>query len=80
MRWANDVEFGLSASGWTRDHGRALWMSARPDFGAVWINTHLPLVSKMPHRGFGHSGHGKDLSISGFEEYTRVKHVMSFLG
>jgi betaine-aldehyde dehydrogenase len=80
VRWANDVEFGLSASVWTRDHGRAMRMSTRLDFGAVWINTHLPFVSEMPHGGFGHSGHGKDLSMYGFEEYTRVKHVMSSLG
>jgi acyl-CoA reductase-like NAD-dependent aldehyde dehydrogenase len=60
--------------------GRAMRMSRRLDFGAVWINTHLPFVSEMPHGGFGQSGHGKDLSMYGFEEYTRVKHVMSFLG
>ncbi len=80
VRFANDVRFGLSASVWTRDHGRAMRVSRRLDFGAVWINTHLPFVSEMPHGGFGHSGYGKDLSMYGFEEYTRIKHVMSHLG
>jgi betaine-aldehyde dehydrogenase len=80
VRWANDVRFGLSASVWTQNHGRAMRVSRRLDFGAVWINTHLPFVSEMPHGGFGHSGYGKDLSIYGFEEYTRIKHVMSYLG
>jgi betaine-aldehyde dehydrogenase len=80
VRWANDVRFGLSASVWTRDHGRAMRMSRRLDFGAVWINTHLPFVSEMPHGGFGSSGGGKDLSMYGFEEYTRIKHVMSYHG
>jgi betaine-aldehyde dehydrogenase len=80
VRWANDVRFGLSASVWTQNHGRAMRVSRRLDFGAVWINTHLPFVSEMPHGGFGHSGYGKDLSMYGFEEYTRIKHVMSYLG
>jgi betaine-aldehyde dehydrogenase len=80
VRWANDVRFGLSASVWTRDHSRAMRVSRRLDFGAVWINTHLPFVSEMPHGGYGHSGYGKDLSMYGFEEYTRIKHVMSHLG
>ncbi|MFC4071035.1 aminobutyraldehyde dehydrogenase [Actinoplanes subglobosus] len=78
VRWANDVRFGLSASVWTQNHGRAMRVSRRLDFGAVWINTHLPFVSEMPHGGYGHSGYGKDLSMYGFEEYTRIKHVMSF--
>jgi betaine-aldehyde dehydrogenase len=80
VRWANDVRFGLSASVWTQNHGRAMRVSRRLNFGAVWINTHLPFVSEMPHGGYGHSGHGKDLSMYGFEEYTRIKHVMSYLG
>jgi betaine-aldehyde dehydrogenase len=80
VAWANGVQYGLGASVWTSDHGRAMRMSRRLDFGVVWINTHVPSVAEMPHGGFKHSGYGKDLSIYGFEDYTRVKHVMSFIG
>jgi betaine-aldehyde dehydrogenase len=80
VEWANGVEYGLASSVWTKDHGRALRVSRRLDFGCVWINCHIPLVAEMPHGGFKKSGYGKDLSLYGFEDYTRVKHVMSYLG
>ena len=77
LAYANGVAYGLAASVWTKDFGRAMRMSKDLDFGAVWINTHIPFLSEMPHGGFKHSGYGKDLSMYGFEDYTRIKHVMA---
>ena len=77
LQWANGTEYGLASSVWTTNHKRALRMSRGLDFGCVWINCHIPLVAEMPHGGFKQSGYGKDLSQYSFDEYTRVKHVMS---
>lgn len=79
LSMANDVEYGLAASVWTRDHRRAQLFSRELDFGTVWINNHIPLCAEMPHGGFKKSGYGKDLSAYSLEEYTRIKHVMSDL-
>jgi 1-pyrroline dehydrogenase len=79
LAWANDVPYGLAASVFTRDISRALNAARKLEFGTVWINDHIPLVSEMPHGGYKQSGYGKDLSMYSLEDYTQIKHVMAKL-
>jgi len=76
LEYANGVQYALASSVWTTNHARAMRFTRDLDFGCVWVNTHIPMVSEMPHGGFKKSGYGKDLSVYGFEDYTRIKHVM----